>query len=186
MKTAIIAVAAAVIVGIAAFFGGAAYGKSTAPESNTISVDSFKNMSASQQRAFMQQVFQSGALQGGAGGLFGGADGGPGGPGGTGTNGQRNGGLRGFGGGTIGQVLSKDANSITVKLPDGSTKIVFFSGTTTIDKTAQGTSGDLKTGETVAVNGSANSDGSITAQRITVRPAGLPGTTGSTTTGPTG
>ena len=181
MKTAIIAVAAAVIVGIAAFFGGAAYGKSTAPESNTISVDSFKNMSAGQQRAFMQQVFQSGALQGGIG-----APDGAGGPGGTGTNGQRNGGLRGFGGGTIGQVLSKDANSITVKLPDGSTKIVFFSGTTTIDKTAQGTSTDLKTGETVAVNGSANSDGSITAQRITVRPAGAPGPTGSTTTGPTG
>ena len=73
-----------------------------------------------------------------------------------------------------------------MKLPDGSTKIVFYSGTTTIDKTAQGTSTDLKTGETVAVNGSANSDGSITAQRITVRPAGLPGQPGSTTPGPTG
>ena len=71
MKTAIIAVVAAVIVGIAAFFGGAAYGKSTAPKSNTISVDSFKNMSASQQRAFMQQVFQSGALQGGLGAIDG-------------------------------------------------------------------------------------------------------------------
>jgi Domain of unknown function (DUF5666) len=181
VKTAIIAVAAAVIVGIAAFFGGVAYGKSTAPKSNTISVDAFKNMSQQQQRQFIQQVFQSGALQGGAGGLFGGPDStGPNstGPNSTGPNGQRNGNFRGLGGGTVGQILSKDANSITVKLPDGSTKIVFLSGTTTVDKTAQGKASDLAAGQNVVVAGSANSDGSITAQRITVRPADTPGPTG--------
>jgi len=74
----------------------------------------------------------------------------------------------GSGGGfTTGQVISKDANSITVQLSNnGGSKIVFFSDTTQISKYATSTIDQLKTGDQVVVSGSANSDGSITAQSI--------------------
>lgn len=70
------------------------------------------------------------------------------------------------GGMTIGEILSKDENNITVKLPDGGSKIIFFSDSTTITKSATGSSADLTVNENVVVSGSANSDGSINAQSI--------------------
>ncbi len=79
--------------------------------------------------------------------------------------GRRSGGVSG--GFTAGQVISKDANSITLQLNNnGGSKIVFFSTTTQISKYATSTIDQLKTGEQIIVNGSANSDGSITAQSI--------------------
>ncbi len=70
------------------------------------------------------------------------------------------------GGMTIGEILSKDENSITVKLPDGGSKMIFFSESTTITKSTTGSSVDLVVSESVVVNGSANADGSINAQSI--------------------
>ena len=69
-----------------------------------------------------------------------------------------------------GEILSVDANSLTVKLPDGSSKIVTFSDTTQINKADKATAADLKTGVTVAVFGTTNSDGSVTAQNIQLNP----------------
>jgi hypothetical protein len=85
--------------------------------------------------------------------------------GGTGRFGQ-NGGSRPV----AGDIVSVDASGITVKMRDGSTKIVVVSSSTTINKAATGTKSDLKQGETVAVFGTQNSDGSVTAQTIQLNP----------------
>ncbi len=81
-------------------------------------------------------------------------------------------GMRG-GGNAGGEILSKDATSITIKLRDGSgSKIVFLSGTTPVMKTASGTPADLIVGAEVNAMGTANPDGSITAQSVQIRPMG--------------
>ena len=69
-----------------------------------------------------------------------------------------------------GQVLSMDNNSLTVKLSDGSTKIVVLSGSTTFVKSSPGSQGDLKTGDTINVVGNQNSDGSVTASDVQINP----------------
>lgn len=94
-------------------------------------------------------------------------------PGGTATNRLRQGG--GF---INGQILSLDDKSITVQDRNGGSKIIFFAPSTTIGKTTDGTVGDLKVGETVMASGTANADGSVTAQSIQIRPAGVPEFTG--------
>ena len=70
----------------------------------------------------------------------------------------------------IGSIINQDQNSITVKLQDGSSKIILLSGTTAINKTDTGTVSDLKSGENVLVTGTTNSDGSVTAQNIQINP----------------
>jgi hypothetical protein len=70
----------------------------------------------------------------------------------------------------IGKIISVDQNGMTVKMTDGNTKIVIVSSNTLVNKAATGSKSDLKTGETVAAFGTANSDGSITAQNIQLNP----------------
>ena len=95
--------------------------------------------------------------------------------------GARTRGAGGFGGMTVGQIIAKDATSITVQLmnvggattattPAGS-KIVFLNSTTPITKQAAGTMSDLSVGTTVSVTGTANTDGSVTATAVQIRPA---------------
>jgi hypothetical protein len=69
-----------------------------------------------------------------------------------------------------GEIISADDKSITVKLQDGSSKIVLFSDKTEINKADTATKDDLKVGERVAVFGQDNSDGSVTAQNIQLNP----------------
>ena len=85
----------------------------------------------------------------------------------------RFGGMQGTGSfaGTAGNVIAKDASSITVQLPNGSTRIVFYSDTTKVLKSVEGTSSDLTSGENVLVTGTPNQDGSITGDTIQIRPA---------------
>lgn len=75
------------------------------------------------------------------------------------------------GGGFVnGEIVSKDDSSITVKSQDGSSKIIYFSSSTTVGRTTNGSASDLAAGEQIIVNGKANSDGSIVAQNIQIRP----------------
>jgi hypothetical protein len=84
----------------------------------------------------------------------------------TGTNGMMRQGFRPVNG----DILNADDKSITVKLTDGSSKIVLLTDKTEVSKAAAATKTDLTTGTKVAVFGTENSDGSVTATTIQLNP----------------
>jgi hypothetical protein len=80
-------------------------------------------------------------------------------------------GLRGRNGnGAEGTILSTDDNSMTVKLADGSSKIVLLTASTSFNKATAATAADLIVGQTVAAFGTTNTDGSITASNVQINP----------------
>lgn len=80
---------------------------------------------------------------------------------------------RAGGGFTAGQVVSVQDGSLTIEEQNGSsTEIVLTSPSTQILKTVSGSLNDLTAGAQVVVTGTSNSDGSLTAQSIQIRPAG--------------
>jgi len=79
------------------------------------------------------------------------------------------------GGQIMGEILNQDAGSITVKLQDGSSKIVILSDKTSINKATTGSKLDLTMGERVVVFGTTNTDGSVTAQMIQINPLSVRG-----------
>jgi len=68
----------------------------------------------------------------------------------------------------VGKVTEKDANSFTVKMQDGSTRTVYYSSSTTFEKTSTGSAKDISVDTTVAAVGEATSSGDITAQRVQI------------------
>lgn len=77
----------------------------------------------------------------------------------TGVNGQNGQAVRG-------QIIDASADSLTIKLTDGSSIIILLSTNTTIGKMTAGVKSDLKTGETISAFGTKNADGSVTAGNI--------------------
>ncbi len=137
-----VAVVVAIVVGGGAFYGGMKYAQGRNSRGN------FTNLTAEQRQQFMANA--GAGFRSGAGGQ----------------------GMRGAGGGfTAGEILSNDSQSITIKMPDGGSRIVFYSDSTEISKQVAGSVSDLAVGKAVSISGSSNSDGSITAQSIQIRPA---------------
>lgn len=101
---------------------------------------------------------------------------------GAGRSGARTGfgGAAGMGGATFGQVIAKDDKSITVKLASGGSKIVFITPTTPMSKDAAGSLADVAVGTQVTVTGSANADGSLSAQSIRIGSPTMRGAASST------
>lgn len=134
-------IAVAVVVGGGAFYGGMKYAQSKISSGGR---GNFANLSSEERQQRLQQF---------------GANGG-------GVRSRQSGG--GF---TAGEIISKDDKSVTIKLRDGGSKIIFFSGATEITKSVGGVSGDLTIGKNITVSGTANSDGSVTAGMIQLRSA---------------
>lgn len=76
---------------------------------------------------------------------------------------------RGMGGAVVGSIISSDDKSITVKLMDGSTKIVLLTDSTIYSNTVAAVKSDVKVGGNVAIFGATNSDGSVTATSVSVK-----------------
>lgn len=69
-----------------------------------------------------------------------------------------------------GQIIRNDNGNLTIKLSDGSTKIVIVPSSVTIYKTDNASVSDFKTNEEILIFGTQNSDGSITAQNVQLNP----------------
>ena len=147
MKKTLPVIIAVIAIGALSFFGGIKFAESQNLQAN--SLQSGRNF--------------NGSFPGGNGGLPSGIAG----PNGALTGSRRMGQNGSFIGG---EILNGDDQSITVKLQDGGSKIVFLSASTKIVKTTDGTNDDLAAGKNVMINGTANSDGRLTAVNIQLRP----------------
>ena len=160
-----IIIAVAVLVGGGAFYGGMKYTDSQNSQSGELadrqgfSREELQNLSLEER----QQRFRE--LGANISGVFGqdhdGGEGGFRGRFGSGSDGSRL---------LSGEIISQSEGSFTIKLSDGSTKIVFVNNSTQITKSVDGTLDDLSGGEQVFVSGDQNPDGSYTAETIQLRP----------------
>ena len=73
-----------------------------------------------------------------------------------------------------GEVINKDANSVTIKLRDGGSRIVFVSTSTIVQKMSSGNISDITVGNQISASGISNADGSINALSLQQRPEGSP------------
>ena len=135
--TYILTIVVAVVVGAAAFYGGMQYQKS-----QTSAPSQFVGMLGQQ----------------GAPGQFAGRR--------DGSDRTAITGNRMFGGGITGEILSQDDTTMTVKAPNGSSKIVLFTDKTTFNTASAAAKTDLTLGQTVSVFGTPNADGSVTASTV--------------------
>lgn len=81
------------------------------------------------------------------------------------------GGVRGnFSGMLNGKIITISDNILTVSDQTGGSRIVFLSASTTVSKMLVSINKDLIVGANVLINGASNSDNSINAQTIQIRP----------------
>ena len=140
MKKTLALIVAAVIIGAISFYGGMKY---------VDGKDAQANLMGGARGNFQGAAGQQSLMQNGGAGL---------------RNGMSSGGF------ADGEIIKIDDESMTVRLRDGGSKIAFFSSSTKITQMVEATADDLFSGRTVMVTGTANDDGSITAQSIQIRP----------------
>lgn len=78
-------------------------------------------------------------------------------------------------GGALGQITAITSSSLTVQLSNGNSEVVFYSTSTPVMEETTVSPNVLAVGTNVMVAGTQNSDGSVTATTIAVRPAGADG-----------
>ena len=152
-KLIITAIIVAIVIGSGAFYGGMKYVQSNSPAGgpqgfSQSDFEEFRNLSPEERQERFEQMGSAGMI---------------------GMRGARPGDRTGSGFAN-GEIILKDESSITVKLLDGGSKIVFYSDSTEVGKFTSGSPDDLEIGNSVMINGKANEDGSITAQSIQIRP----------------
>jgi hypothetical protein len=77
------------------------------------------------------------------------------------------------GGGLItGTIATLGSSSITLQLANGNSEVVFYSTSTPVSEPTTVSVNALKVGTTIIAGGTSNSDGSLTALTLQVRPAG--------------
>lgn len=153
MKKLLPIIIAIIIIGGGVFYSGMKYAQNNSPaggpqEFARGNFEEFRNLSSQERQERFEQMSSAGMI---------------------GMRGTRSGSGTGSSF-TNGEIISKDESSITVKLPDSGSKIVFYSDSTEVGKFTSGSSDDFEIGKSVMVNGKANEDGSITAQSIQIRP----------------
>lgn len=169
MKKNIIIIMAIILIGGGCFYGGMKY--SSAKGSAALSAGArnsqfqdFRNMTQEERQQRMREMGIDGdAAANRQGRVF--------------MNGQ------GSGGFAAGEIISKDDSSITIKLGgvrngenqggtsnESGSKIIFFSESTKISKLAEGSADDLEIGKNISASGQANSDGTVAAETIQIRP----------------
>lgn len=78
--------------------------------------------------------------------------------------------MMGRGGAVMGEVTAKDDKTLTVKMSDGSSRIVVISDSTTYRISNEANLEKIVVGTKIATFGTANSDGSTTASSIEINP----------------
>ncbi len=76
------------------------------------------------------------------------------------------------GGMLAGTIVSVSGQEVTIKTPDGSSHIVLITPSTTVSKSVSGSVSDVTSGANVLISGTQNTDGSLSADLIQLRPAG--------------
>ena len=74
-------------------------------------------------------------------------------------------GPRGFGGGTAGQLVKINGQTLTLSTSNGDVSVVYTSGTT-ITQTVTGSAADITSGQCVVITGTKDSSGAVTASAV--------------------
>lgn len=148
MKNKLVTVVIMLAVTAGSFYGGMRYAQSKGAGGQFSRAD-FQNLSSKERQQRFQQFGAS------AGANFGGAKGGAGGGNGAGF--------------AAGEIITKDDKSITLRLPNNSSRVVLYATSTKVQKSVGGALDDLAAGQQITINGEANADGSLTAQAIQIR-----------------
>jgi len=69
---------------------------------------------------------------------------------------------------TVGEITSVDSSSLTIKTPDGGSKIIMISDSTTINQATKVDKTSLKVGSQISISGDQNTDGTVTGKIINI------------------